>query len=145
MLCFFPDRNVMKKVFIIFVTIILIASGIKVGIDRHYCCGELAGIKLTLAGKPAGCGMEGSAGAFPGQTSAGSTCCEDQVVFYSVTGKYLPVYFRLQHPGPGNEHPVFSNLLFGSSSAHGQVSWVLPPGPVMKRDIPLAGICILRI
>ncbi|HNR42185.1 MAG TPA: hypothetical protein PKL65_08140 [Bacteroidales bacterium] len=134
----------MKKVFVIFISLILIGSGIKIGIDRHYCGGELAATKLILTGKPVGCGMETADCTLPDQPVAGSRCCEDQIVFYNISGKYLPVYFRLQHPGPGNEHPVFLNMLFRQCYTNEPVSWVLPPGPAMGTDIPIAGIYILR-
>ncbi len=36
----------------------MLASGMKVSIDRHYCGGQLAATKISVTGKLASCGME---------------------------------------------------------------------------------------
>jgi len=48
----------MKKVLTILIAAFLLASGMQVSIDHHYCGGSLAGTRISLTGKLASCGME---------------------------------------------------------------------------------------
>ncbi len=56
----------MRKLFGIMFSVMLLVPGIKISLDRHFCCGKLADVKISISGKPATCGMEEDNHPFPG-------------------------------------------------------------------------------
>ena len=68
----------------------MLTAGMKVSIDRHYCCGQLAETKISFTAKPASCGMETQEPRNSNQLSFENKCCEDQVTYYSISNKFIP-------------------------------------------------------
>src|SRR4030042_4261887 len=117
----------MKKVFTILIATILLASGMQVSIDRHFCGGELADVKFSVTGKMGSCGMEQDEPICPNHSVIINNCCEDQVTFYSISSKYFPEYYKLSHPTTGKDIPVVfvSNIDIRNSYMSDNISWVL--------------------
>jgi hypothetical protein len=137
----------MKKVLTIVITMIFLASGMKVSLDRHYCGGKLADVRISFTGKMASCGMEQSDEDCPGHPVLDKKCCEDQVSFYSITGNYYPEYFRLTHPYSERDFLTmqFGNYISVNSHNSDIMGWVLPPGNNFISGLTQPEICVFRI
>jgi hypothetical protein len=137
----------MKKVLTIFMATFLLASGMQVSLDRHFCCGTLADIKISVTGKMASCGMEQSESSCPGHPVINKKCCEDQVSFYSISSKYYPEYFRLTLPA--SERDIFplqiGNYITDNSFNPDLINCGFPPGDSFKSRLTQSGICVFRI
>jgi len=137
----------MKKVFTILVAAIMLASGMRVSIDRHYCGGQLAVTKISVTGKLASCGMETCEHGSKSGLSYEKNCCEDKLSYYSIFCNYVPENFRLLHPTDANNitaTPAF-NSAFVSKEPGGSDSQVQPPGNHLKPEVDLSLICNFRI
>jgi len=137
----------MKKIFAILFSTFLLASGMQVSVDRHFCGGKLSGTRLSVTGKLASCGMEAKTLSCRGHLVLKKRCCEDKVTFYSYSGKYFPVYFKLSHPGGGNDIPFLPviNPDVNNLNKCDLISWVFPPGNKLKLSLSLSEICVYRI
>lgn len=138
---------IMKKAVAILLSSFMLISGMKVSMGRHYCGGELAGIKLSLTGKLASCGMEDSDKSCSSGQVLSQKCCEDKVTSYNMGSKYVPEYSGKSHvislrvftyaPDRGFD-PVNDNILHSHS-------WSLPPGTLQAAEPVLSQICVFRI
>ena len=137
----------MKKIFTILFLPLILASGIQVSIDHHYCGGELAATKLSVTGKLASCGMEEQEHTCSNQPSVDENCCEDQLTYYGINTKYVPEYFKLSPPSLVKDIPAFPvfNSALNYSDKNNFTSWVLPPGDKIKSSCSLSEICVFRI
>jgi hypothetical protein len=137
----------MKKALTILIAIFLLASGMQVSIDRHYCGGSLAGTRISVTGKLASCGMEQSESSCPGHPVIDKKCCEDQVSFYSISSNYYPEYFSLTHAT--SERDIFplqiGNYISNNSFNHDLINWFFPPGDNLKSGLTQPEICVFRI
>ncbi len=137
----------MKKALTILTVVFLLASGMQVSLDRHYCCGTLADIKISVTGKMASCGMEQSESSCPGHAVINRKCCEDQVSFYSISSKYYPEYFKLTlTPSERDIFPLQTgNYISDNSFNPDLINWVFPPGDNLKSRLTQSEICVFRI
>lgn len=137
----------MKKIFTILITVIMLASGMKFSIDRHYCGGQLAETKISVTGKLASCGMETLDHRNSNQLSFENKCCEDQLTYYSINSKFIPEQFKLSHPFTWKDIPSTPgfSVVFNSFDNPGFNVRVLPPGNGLRSGVSLSQICILRI
>jgi hypothetical protein len=137
----------MKRILAILISIILLASGMQVTMDRHYCGGRLAGIKVSLTGKLASCGMKQTTPGCQDHPIVDKKCCEDKVSVYSISSNYYPEYFKLTHPA-SDRHilPVYAdNFICDISYNRDLIKWVLPPGDNLSSGLTLSFICVFRI
>lgn len=137
----------MKKVLTILVSAILITSGIKVSIDRHYCGGNLVDVKLSVTGRLASCGMEKPGSDCPAEPTVRNKCCEDQISFYSLCSNYYQECLLSAPPAAEKDIlPVqFNKLIFGNSFIIDSKIWVKPPGDYRMSGLSQSEICIFRI
>lgn len=137
----------MKKVLTIFIAIILLASGLQVTIDRHYCGGKLADIKISVTGKLASCGMDQSESSCPDYPVINKKCCEDRLSVYKICSNYYPEYFRLTHPIWDKNFSATPIISFTGHESYNTdlIKWVLPPGHELKSSITQSEICVFRI
>jgi hypothetical protein len=137
----------MKKVLTILIATVLLASGMHVTIDHHYCCGMLADIKISVTGKMASCGMEQSELSCPFHPVIDKKCCEDLVSCFSITSNYYPEYFRLVNPtSERNVIPAHKdNWISGISYNPELINCVFPPGDTFNSRLTQSGICVFRI
>jgi hypothetical protein len=136
----------MKRIFAILISVIILASGLEVSVDRHYCGGTLADVKISLTGKAATCGMEQVTG-YRGDPAISKRCCENQVSFYSLSCISFPVYNKITHPVAGKESAPFHSLSYISIDSYnnGLTSWVIPPGSNIKKSLSRSQICVFRV
>lgn len=137
----------MKRVFSILIAAIMMASGMKVSIDRHYCGGQLAGKKISVTGKLASCGMETQEHRNSNQLSFENNCCEDQFTYYSISNKFIPERFKLSQSSARKDIPSTPGLdvIFTSLGYYDFNIRVLPPGDELRSGVSLSQICVLRI
>lgn len=137
----------MKKVFTILIAVIMLASGMKVSIDHHYCGGKLAAKKVSLTSKLASCGMEENEHTCSNQPAVDKNCCEDQITYFGISTRYVTEYFKLSPPSEGKDIPshILFNATLNYSYKNNSVSWVLPPGDKIKSGPSLSEICVFRI
>ncbi len=137
----------MKKIFTIIIAAMMLASGMRITIDRHYCGGKLADTKISLSGKLASCGMETQEQSCANQLLTDSKCCEDQVSYYGFGSKYFPEYFKLSHSLTGKSVSTTPalNPVLGSFEPYGFITQVMPPGDKPNLHLSLSQICVLRI
>jgi hypothetical protein len=137
----------MKKVFTIIITTIMLASGMHVSIDHHYCGGKPAGTKLSLTAKLASCGMEAQEHSCSNQLFFENKCCDDQLTFYSLGSNYFPEDSKLSPPFSGKKISATHvlNVVYSSPDHHDFNIRVLPPGNKSWSGVSLSRICILLI
>ena len=137
----------MKKVLTILIAAFLLASGMQVSIDHHYCGGSLAGTRISLTGKLASCGMEKPESSCPDHQGIDKKCCEDQLSFYSISSNYYPEYFKLTYPTSerGTIYLLTGNIISDNSYNPDLFNWVFPPGDYFKSRLTQSEICVFRI
>lgn len=137
----------MKKALSILFAVFLLASGMQVSLDRHYCSGNLAGTRLSLTGKLASCGMPESGPVWAGRQTFNRHCCEDQVSIFSFNCNYFPEYFKINYPA--TEKSIFQISILNpvpvNSYSTETVNWVLPPGALPVSGPTQSKICLFRI
>lgn len=125
----------------------MLASGMKVSIDRHYCGGQLAEIKVSFSGKPATCGMETEENIPSGLLSFESKCCEDQIISYNIAGKFVAEQSKSMLQPSWEKIQVSTrsgDVLNPANSTDNPDSPVMPPGENPVTSVSLSRICVLR-
>jgi hypothetical protein len=137
----------MKRSFAILISIVVLAAGMQVSIDRHYCGGSLAAVKISVTGKLATCGMKQAESTGFGNVSIDKKCCEDQLSVYSLGSNYYPEYFKLTHPGTERSLPPISSWCFISGNTFNSdlTNRALPPGPDIQKCLSRPQICIFQV
>jgi len=138
-----------KKGISILFAFVMIATMFHVSVATHYCGGHIAASKVSLTGKLATCGMEGSQKQLPPPGIYFSKhCCEDVVISCSTDNNYIPSFFNI----PVIPQFDFQTLGLPSDSkvrlAEGfnlQYSDISPPGAMMSANVDLSDICVFRI
>jgi hypothetical protein len=137
----------MKKVLTILLAVIFPVVGMQITLDRHYCGGKLADVKISVTGKMASCGMEQSESNRPDHPTIDNKCCEDKVSFYSITSNYCPEHFKLAQPIFERDIlPLYvGNLISGNTHNAILTDWVLPPGDNLTSRLTQPEICVFRV
>jgi hypothetical protein len=144
---FFGVQFEMKRVITILILLLFLASGLPVTMARHYCCGMLADVTISLNGEKASCGMEQNNYHFRNQLTLSSKCCEDQLSSFTVNNNYFPEYFHINKPLP-EKHIIYlyTNLLICSQLINSKLSInVFPPGENLISGLKQPDICVFRI
>lgn len=85
----------MKKIFSIFLTIILLVNSFNLTLSAHYCGGNLAKLKLVFGNAKLSCGMEEGTGSC---TNTGETlqkhCCEDKLQSFCIKDNFLSTTYN---------------------------------------------------
>jgi hypothetical protein len=137
----------MKKILTILIATILLASGMQVTLDHHYCGGSLADVSISLTGKMASCGMEQSESSCPDYLVFDKKCCEDQILIYSLCSNYYPEYPGFTNPTSERDFiPLHhGNWISDNSYNSDFFNWVFPPGDTFKSKLTQSKICVFRI
>jgi hypothetical protein len=139
----------MKKATSISLLILLIAAMLHISVATHYCGGNEVASKVSLTGKLASCGMEGSEKELPpGWINLTKHCCDDVVTFCGTDSNYVPSFTFIQESFQYNFQilaiptTVATNSLVDLNPLFTDVS---PPGVLMSTSVDLSGICVFRI
>jgi hypothetical protein len=139
----------MKKGSSISLVLLIIVAMFHFSVATHYCSGKLAASKVSLTGKLASCGMEGSEKELPlSGTYFTRLCCEDNITFCGINDNYSPSFSYLS----GTFQYDFQVLYLSKSlSVNSNTDLIQlyanasPPGAFMSTDVDLSGICVFRI
>jgi hypothetical protein len=138
----------MKKGFSIFISALILISGMHLSMASHLCMGEMVAVKWSFTGKLAGCGMETPVKSCPVHEGFAKNCCQNKITYFSVDNNYVPstldvkdVVRKLVNTF---EFPVynFSSSILPPSLLSENFS---PPGNYAANEVSLAGICVFRI
>jgi hypothetical protein len=138
-----------KKVFSILTVTLVITGMFHISVAWHYCGGKIAASKISLSGKLATCGMEGTKEccSIPGYHLK-THCCDDIVNVYSVESTYSPSYsvvtditknvvdIPVERILPNRLNNFFSITNYSDHS---------PPGFPLSTEVDLSDICVFRI
>ena len=138
----------MKKVFSILFASLILFSGMHLTFASHFCCGELAAVKISLSGEKAGCGMEETGFPGNGKESIKTNCCRNMLVSCTSDGNYFPSFAGLKAVS-SEKTPVFSILPdFLISANIVQVTYCSMVGPPVSRShssVDQSLICVFII
>ena len=139
----------MKKGVSISLVLLLLTAMLNISVATHYCGGKVAASKVSLTGKLANCGMEGTGRELPlSGTYFTKHCCEDVVTSYGTDSNYSPSVFNVKDTYQDNFQifgittgtPAHSIAVLESLSNNGS-----PPGLVLSTHVDLSYICVFRI
>lgn len=139
----------MRKTVAIILAILVLLTGIHVTIASHFCCGQLAAVKISFAGKNASCGMEGDASsALPVGRLMKAHCCTNDLSVLSVDQNYSPS--SVKNIDTFQKATLLHGALFtGISnplvSAKNLCPVHSPPGFYLTSAVELEEICVFRI
>jgi hypothetical protein len=139
----------MKKVISISLSLLMLVAILHVSVATHYCGGKEVAMKVSLAGKLADCGMEGSEKQLPQQgTNISKHCCDDIITFCGIDNNYSPKYSFITESFQYNllvwTIPTESSTKSQSDNKP-SYSNVSPPGALMSTNVDLSNICVFRI
>jgi hypothetical protein len=137
----------MKKILTILFAVIIPVSGLQISLDRHYCGGRLADVRLSFSGRLASCGMEVKEPYCPASPAVENNCCGDQLTFYSLAGQYLPEQFRLKVPAWNLSvlHHPQQSLKAGNDMLLTLISFTFKSADDHRQRLKPPDICVFRI
>lgn len=142
--------KIVKKVFPISLSVLILAAMLHLSVAIHYCGGNVAALKVSLTGILASCGMQECTEKDypPMETHLFTHCCDDFVTFYAIDRNYTPSFPGVPDLRQYSLH-VF-NLPAGlpAQSSEGLTSLYKngsPPDGLMSTSVELPDICVFRI
>lgn len=139
----------MKKGISISLVLLIIAAMLHLAVATHYCGGKVAASTVSLSGKLASCGMEGTETDYPlPGTHLDKHCCDDVVTFCGTDSNYTPSFsyapdsfqYKFQVFSIPAGYPVHSIEVLKSLYSN-----VSPHGALMSTNVDLSNICVFRI
>ena len=139
----------MKKGASILFALVILLSGTHLTIATHFCGGNVAASKVSLSGKLASCGMEGTEGScpLPGNHLA-THCCNDQVTTIGIINNFTsPVSFLEENSENILQvYNVPESQSFHSITVSSNIyTSISPPGRFSTNSVSLDDICVFRI
>jgi hypothetical protein len=140
---------IMKKGTSISLVLLMIAVMLHFSVAAHYCGGKVVASQVSLTGKLANCGMEGSEKELPLHgINLSKHCCDDVLISFLIDNNYTPSFPVFQNSFQDNfqilsiqaEYPVLS--LVSSNLKYTNAS---PPGVMRVTNVDLSDICVFRI
>jgi hypothetical protein len=139
----------MKKVTSILLVLLMMAAILHISVATHYCGGKDVASKISLTGKLANCGMEGSGNSVPpAGLNFDKHCCDDVVAFCRTDNNYQPSFnFGPESCQYNFQFFIIPSWLTANSFADfiPLFTDVSPQGALMSTDVDLSDICVLRI
>jgi hypothetical protein len=139
----------MKKSVSIALVLIILTAMLNVSVAIHFCGGKVAASKVSLTGKLASCGMEGSEKKLPLSGTGFTThCCDDVMTYcgtdsnYTPTFSFIPVSYQYSFKffSMPAGYPVYTPAVLES-----QYTDASPPGALMFTNVDISDICVFRI
>ncbi|MCB8995498.1 MAG: hypothetical protein H6538_07815 [Bacteroidales bacterium] len=139
----------MKKVYSIFLVILILLGGMQLTFSAHYCGGKFAAAKISVSGEKASCGMEEAETTCPSATNqVKSHCCDDETAVYALDNNYSPSTsiaidfsqntLQVFHLPVRVLDPISSKFIT-------LLTDVSPPDDILTSAISLVDICVFRI
>lgn len=139
----------MKTIGAISLIVLLLFTGIRVSVATHYCCGHVAGSKVSLTGAQATCGMEKEEAPYSHQEIISTHCCDNFISSYSFSNNYFPTFYNYDNFDakaiisfivPSDVIISYAEPIIPGLNHDGS-----PPGNQFPDDILLSSICVFRI
>lgn len=127
----------------------MVVSGAHLTLATHYCGGKVAATKISLTGKLASCGMEGTESTCPvSGNNINSHCCNNQVSTFGMANTFTAPVSVLSEKSENVLNFYF--LPEVASFTHIQdlrISFTDtgPPGGFPANAVSLNNICVFRI
>jgi hypothetical protein len=145
----FCNNLLMKKVFPIPLSLLMVVAMLHISVAMHYCEGKQVATTVSLTGKLASCGMECSEKEIHLQgTNFTRHCCDDVITFCGIGSDYSPTYSFV----PESYQYIFqvlaipAEIIYSSQKEiNHSYSNVSPPGALMSTKVDLSDICVFRI
>ena len=127
----------------------MLSAMFHITVATHLCGGEVAASLISVTGKLASCGMEGSEKESPlSGTYFTRHCCDDIVTSCGIDNNYTPSFSFLSESYQYNfqvfsipaGYPVYNQAVLES-----QCTDASPPGVLMSTNVDLSDICVFRI
>jgi hypothetical protein len=139
----------MKKATSISLIILMIAAVLHISLATHYCGGKEVASKISLSGKHANCGMEGSENAesLPG-LRFDKHCCDNIVTLCGTDTNFFPSFPFVTETFQYNFQLILIPSALTADSFIGLIpvsTDVSPPGALMSTYVDLSDICVFRI
>jgi hypothetical protein len=139
----------MRKGFSILFILVMILSGVHLTVAKHFCGGRIAAERISLSGKLASCGMEGTEDTCPVSGNRVNThCCDDQVsTFGMINICTAPVTVQSENT-ENTPHLYCLTVIESFYSIDGvNISYTDtgPPGGFSASAVNLFDICVFRI
>jgi hypothetical protein len=138
----------MKKLAAISLIAVLLFTGIRVSVATHYCCGNVAGTKISLTGALASCGMETTDHPKSHTETISTHCCDNVISTYSFGNTYFPSFYNCENidlsANPLSD-ALSVNISYTDPFVSGSYSGESPPGNQLLTDVLLSSICVFRI
>lgn len=138
----------MKKVFSIFLSIIMLVAVLHFSVATHYCGGIEAASKVSLTGKLAECGMEKSVEVPLSGTNFSRHCCDNYVIYCGINSNYAPSFSLI----PDSFQDNFQILAIPVElSVNSDIDLIplytdtSPSAAFRSTDVDLSDICVFRI
>ncbi len=142
-------NSTMKKVFSIFLSLIMLVAVFHFSVATHYCGGIEVASKVSLTGKLAECGMENQKNEVPlSGTNFNRHCCDNYINYCGIYTNYTPAFSFVPETYHNISRIFEIPLIF---SVHSRVDLIpiltdtSPPWTFGSTDVDLSGICVLRI
>lgn len=139
----------MKKGVSILFAIVILLSGAQFSIATHFCGGRVVETIVSLSGKLASCGMEGTEESCPVPGHHLKThCCDDVVTLCSIDNNYAPSFSVL--PESYKSYLQVFGMPVSSTIHSAEVLKSLytnesPPADLLSTNVDLSDICVFRI
>jgi hypothetical protein len=139
----------MRKAFSILFVLIVTLTATHITVATHLCGGEIAATKVSLSGKLATCGMEGTEESCPSSGNQFSNyCCDNQVTTIGIITNFTTPVSLTQEIIQNNDQLFYVPVseLFHSISAN-NITYTSfnPPGRFLTSSVRLSDICVFRI
>jgi len=139
----------MKKVFSIFLSLLMVVAILHISVAMHYCEGKEVAAAVSLSGKLASCGMISSEQEIPLHgTSFTSNCCDNTLTVCGINNNYFPTYSFVPESYQYNFQILAIQVELSAKSQlniNPLYSSVSPPGALMSTCVDLSDICVFRI
>ena len=139
----------MKKWGSILLVLLILTAMLHISVATHYCGGNLAASRISLSGKLASCGMEGTEKDLPlPGTYLNTHCCDDLVTFYVIDNNYTPSFSFVPDSYQYNSHIFAIQRGLSLNSFTDLISLntnVRTPDELMSTRVDLSDICVFRI
>jgi len=139
----------MKRIAAIALLFLILFTGINVKIASHFCGGNFSGIKVSLTGELASCGMESQSGTKPSEDLLSRHCCDDLLFSVSINTNYVPSschYITVAGQDINQTFIIQDQTFIAQSILYSAVSGSKrPPGGFNPSDVEQQVICIFQI
>jgi hypothetical protein len=139
----------MKKAASISFLLLMITAMLHISVATHYCGGNEVASKVSLTGKLANCGMEGSGiPVLPPGHQFSKHCCEDVVAFCGTDNNFQPSFNFVPEPFRYSFQFIIipsglnANAFTGPNPLY---TYADPPAVLMSTDVDISCICNFRI